>query len=190
MLSCIPLAVACIVLAAGAAAAAGANRITLRSFTVEAKNWEGPIRGPWEWSKEVVVTGPGVTITCDRLKMWLTEDGRDAERVEAAGNIVVRGSFVAADKTEWKIAGKAETATYDGAAGRGTLQGSVSFEATNPVTGAVLSVQAHKLIYDLDTRHFRFERSDKKPVRVEWTEPEPEPKPEPAAQQQSGAGGG
>ena len=187
--ACIPLVAICVALAAGpAAAAAAGNRLSLRRFTVEAKRWEGPIRGPWEWSEDVTVTGPDVTITCDRLKMWLTQDGKDADRVEAAGHVAIRGRYVAADKTEWKIAGKAEAATYESQSGQGTLQGSVSFQATSLATGAVLSVQAHKLIYDSNTRHFRFERSDKQPVRVEWTEPEA--KVTAPAGQQGGAGGG
>jgi hypothetical protein len=42
-------------------------------------------------------------MTCDSLKLWLTPDGRDAERIEASGNIRVQGRYVAADKTEWDI---------------------------------------------------------------------------------------
>jgi len=160
-----------------AACAAGPqqpNRVAFRSFIVQGRSLQGPIQGPWEWAGSVTVTGYGMTMACDRLKLWPTGDARDFDRAEAAGNIVIRGRYAAADKTEWKVLGKAAAATYQRKAGKGMLRGSVSFEATNAATGAILCVVADKLSYDFRARRFRFERGDQ-PVRVQWQEPELRP---------------
>lgn len=151
-----------------------------RSFSVEGQSVQGDLGGPWEWTGNVVVTGSGLTMTCDSLKLWLTPDGRDAERIEASGNIRVQGRYVAADKTEWDIKGKATTASYERKNAQGILRGAVSFEAKNQVTGAILNAAAEKLIYDMKTKRFRFERGDQ-PVRMEWQEPQPAPASEPEA---------
>jgi len=154
-------------------ATAGQAPLASASFqrgTVEAKSWEGPIQGPWEWSKEVKVTSSDLTMTCDWLKVWPTKDGRDWEKIEATGKISINGRYVAADKTEWRVDGKAEAASYDAKTGQGVLKGSVDFTATNLATGATIHVVADKLIYDVKTRQFRFERGEK-PVRVEWEQP-------------------
>lgn len=154
---------------------------TFRSFSVEGQSLQGDLGGPWEWTGKVVVTGSGITLTCDSLKLWLTPDGRDAERIEASGNIRVQGRYVAADKTEWEVNGKAAAASYERKTGQGSLRGEVNFEAKNLATGAMINAAAEKLIYDLKTKRFRFERGEQ-PVRMEWQEPQPAPATEPAPQ--------
>jgi lipopolysaccharide export system protein LptA len=174
----LPTALALVLVTAVSAALAGqSSRVAFRTFTVQGHYLQGPIQGPWEWSEGVSVEGSGLTMTSDRLKVWPTADGRDFERVEATGSIVIKGLYVAADKTEWRILGKAASATYEAKAAQGVLRGSVSFEATNLATSAVLSVKADKLSYDFKQRRFRFERIDR-PVRLEWQEPLPEAPPE------------
>jgi len=153
---------------AGQTPPAGAR---LRRGTIEGRYFEGPIQGPWEWSKGVKVVSTDLTMTCERLKLWPTKDGRDWERIEASGSIAIQGRYVAADNTEWKVVGKAEAASYDSKTGQGVLKGSVDFQATNLSTKMVVSVAADKLTYDGKTRQFRFERGDG-PVRVEWEEPQ------------------
>ncbi len=143
---------------------------TFQRGTVEAKSWAGPIQGPWEWSKEVKVTSSDMTMTCDWLKVWPTGDGRDWEKIEATGKISISGRYVAADKTEWRVDGKAEAASYDAKTGQGVLKGSVDFKATNLATGATIAAVADKLTYDVKTRQFRFERGER-PVRMEWEQP-------------------
>ncbi|HUU53980.1 MAG TPA: LptA/OstA family protein [Armatimonadota bacterium] len=159
--------------AALAAAPEQTQRMAFRSFTVEGTSLQGALQGPWEWAGSVTVKGSGLTLTCDSLKMWLTPDGRDAERVEASGNIRIAGRYVASDKTEWEVKGQAESGSYERKAGLGILKGAVSFEARNLSTGAVVSAAAEKLTYDLKSKRFRFERGER-PVRMEWQEPEPQ----------------
>ena len=156
-----------------AAAPKQTQRMAFRSFTVEGTSLQGALQGPWEWAGSVTVKGSGLTLTCDSLKMWLTPDGRDAERVEASGNIRIAGRYVASDKTEWEVKGQAESGSYERKAGLGILKGAVSFEARNLSTGAVVSAAAEKLTYDLKSKRFRFERGER-PVRMEWQEPEPQ----------------
>jgi len=156
-----------------AAAPKQTQRMAFRSFTVEGTSLQGALQGPWEWAGSVTVKGSGLTLTCDSLKMWLTPDGRDVERVEASGNIRIAGRYVASDKTEWEVKGQAESASYERKAGQGILKGSVSFEARNRATGAVVSAAAEKLTYDVKGRRFRFEGGER-PVRMEWQEPEPQ----------------
>jgi lipopolysaccharide export system protein LptA len=156
---------------------------TFRSFSVQGQSVQGDLRGPWEWTGGVVVTGAGLTMSCDSLKVWLTPDGRDAERIEASGNVRVQGRYLAADKTQWDIDGRAAAASYERKASQGILRGAVSFRATNKSTGAVLMAEAEKLVYDTTTQRFRFERGDQ-PVRMEWQEPEPAPAAEPAPEQE------
>jgi len=114
-----------------------------------------------------------MTLTCDRLKLWPTKDGRDLERAEAFGNIAIRGRYATADGVEWKIMGEAAAAAYERKAAQAVLDGAVSFKATNAATGAVLSVEAEKLAYDVEAHTFRFSRGAD-PVRLEWQEPQPE----------------
>ena len=170
-----------------AAATAGSQerpaRMTLGQYVLESERLEGTLQGPFELSPKVTVTGAGATITCDRLKVWPTAEGREIERAEAEGNIVVRGQYTASDRTEWRIVGKADSASYERKAGRGVLIGSVDFQAANAATGTTVSVQAHKLTYDFQTRRFQFERGAQ-PVRVQWQEPESQPKPPPASSPQ------
>jgi len=169
-------------LTVGSACAGGSstrNRVAFRTFSVEGQAWGGPIEGPWEWSGQVTVASADMTLTCDRLKLWPTKDGRDLERAEASGNIAIRGRYTAADGAEWKILGKAAAVTYESKAGQGVLHGSVNFEATNLATRAVLSVEAEKLTYDVKARTFHFSRGTE-PVRLEWQEPKPPASPPPS----------
>ncbi len=159
--------------AALAAAPKQTQRMVFRNFAVEGQSVQGALQGPWEWAGPVTVKGSGFTLTCDSLKMWLTPDGREAERVEASGNIRIAGRYVAGDKTEWDVKGRAEAASYERKAGQGVLKGSVSFEARNLSTGAVVSAAAEKLTFDVKSKRFRFERGER-PVRMEWQEPEPQ----------------
>jgi len=146
--------------------------MTFRSFTIEGQSLQGALQGPWEWTGSVTARTSSLTMTCDRLRMWLTPDGRDADRVEATGNIRIAGRYITTDRTEWDVDGRADSATYEGKPGRGVLQGSVSFHATNLSTGAVVSAASQKLTYDIKTKRFRFDRGEQ-PVRMEWQEPEP-----------------
>ncbi len=142
-------------------------------YTIEAKHLEGTMTGPWEFSNDVTVTGPEVTVTCDRLQIWPpSKAGVDFERAEASGHVVVRARYLASDRTEWTVVGTAAFGSYDRKAGQGVLRGSVRFDGTNLTTGAVLSVAADKLIYEIKTRQFRFEKGEE-PVRVQWEEPQP-----------------
>lgn len=184
-----------IMLAAGSAAAAAAPKksagIMMDKYAVTADRFEGILGGPGpgEWSGNVTITGDGAKVTCDRVKVWLAADGRHIERAEASGHIVLQGRYVAADETEWKVVGTAETAAYEREAAEGTLEGSVEFTATNQTTGAVVSVTAEKLIYDIETRHFRFERGERQ-VQGKWDEPEAEEKAAAGPEQPpSGKGG-
>lgn len=86
--------------------------------------------------------------------------------------MVVRARYLASDRTEWTVVGTAAFGSYDRKAGQGVLRGSVRFDGTNLTTGAVLSVAADKLIYEIKTRQFRFEKGEE-PVRVQWEEPQP-----------------
>jgi lipopolysaccharide export system protein LptA len=175
------LAMVLICAALPALAGAPVQQMSFRSFTIQGQSLQGALQGPWEWTGSVTATGSGLTLTCDSLKLWLTPDGRDAERVEASGNIHITGRYLAADKTAWDINGQAKSATFERKTGQGILQGSVDFEAKNPVTGATVSAAAEKLIYDMQTKHFRFERGAQ-PVRMEWQEPAP---PAPSNAQES-----
>jgi lipopolysaccharide export system protein LptA len=168
-------------LAAVAACAFGGQTsgMAFRSFTVEGRTVQGPIRGPWEWTGGVTVRGSGITVTADSLKLWPSPDGRDADRIEANGNVRVEGRYVQADQS-WEFTGKAAVATYERASSEGVMRGSVTFHATNSVTGAAVSAAADKMIYSFKTRHFRFERGDK-PVHMEWQEPAPAAPAAPAA---------
>jgi lipopolysaccharide export system protein LptA len=152
-------------------------------YVVESKRLEGKMGGPWEFSNGVTMTAPDMTITCDNLKMWpSTKRGRDFDRAEATGNVVVRGRYAASDGTEWKVIGSAASGTYDVTAGQGVLRGGVKFDGTNQTTKALLSVAADKMIYEVKTQQFRFERGGE-PVRVQWEEPE---QPIPPAKTQEG----
>lgn len=158
------------VTAAVPAAQSNQSRRLFQRYTVEAPRWQGPIQGPWEATGGVTVRGPGVTMTSERLKVWFARDTWAAERITATGNIVLRGRYTATDRTEWDVVAHAGTATYDNAARRGTLEGSVTMEATNLTSNAVLSVTADRLIYDGGSGEILAERVEN-PVRVEWNEP-------------------
>ena len=150
------------------------TKMAFREAHIISQLVRGPITGPWEFSDRVTVSGSGITMTCERLKVWPSSDRRGLARLEAVGNIVVEGSYRAEDKTDWKVLGKAESATYDFATGQGVLLGKVRFQATNAADQTTLSVTADKMIYDAKTASVRFERKDN-PVHVEWQEPEPQP---------------
>ena len=160
------------------------TKMAFREAHIISQLVRGPITGPWEFSDRVTVSGSGITMTCERLKVWPSSDRRGLARLEAVGNIVVEGSYRAEDKTEWEVLGKAESATYDFATGQGVLLGKVDFQAANPIDHTTVSVTADRMTYDAKTSSFRFERKDN-PVRVEWQEPAPEPEPVAAA----GSGG-
>ena len=160
------------------------TKMAFREAHIISQLVRGPITGPWEFSDHVTVSGSGITMTCERVKVWPSSDRRGLARLEAVGNIVVKGSYRAEDKTEWEVLGKAESATYDFASGRGVLLGKVDFQAANPIDHTTVSVTADRMTYDAKTSSFRFERKDN-PVRVEWQEPAPEPEPVAAA----GSGG-
>ncbi len=172
-----------ITLVAGGMAVAAAQRqpadLTIDKYVITGDRFEGMLGGPGpiEWSGNVTVAGPSATATCDRLKVWLAADGRHIERAEATGHIVIQGRFLAADRTEWRIVGKAESAVYDRKAAQGTMEGSVSFEATNLSTAAAVSVEADRLLYDVAARRFRFEGVER-PVRGQWQEPAEEQPPD------------
>lgn len=164
-----------IAVASAAAAQAGggaAIAMELRTLTIEGGPFEGPLEGPYEWSGGVTVEAGGLTMTCDRLKLWPTSDFRDAERVEATGHIHVEGTYRTADEAEWTVEGTAKSATYDREAGTGELKGAVEFKAGNAATGAAVSASAARLVFDRSTRRFRFERGEE-PVRMQWQEPVP-----------------
>ena len=184
---CALMILVCSVAAASAQAAQAtpARATSFGRFAVEANAWGGDIQGPWEFSKDVKVTSSDLTMTCDKLKVWPTKDGRDWERVEATGSISISGRYVAADKTVWQVTGKAESASYDAKAGRGVLKGSVQFKAVNSVTGATISAVAEKLTYDVKTRKFQFERGERQ-VRAELEQPEREQPEGGSTQSQSG----
>jgi len=181
--------VGCLAAAAGAGQQkpAGPNATRFGNYTIESQHFQGTIGGAWEFSKGVKVTGPSLTMTCDNLKVWPGKTSSDLEqgRAEATGSVVVRGRYVATDQTEWQVVGSAATGTYDGTKGEGVLQGGVEFHGTNLTTGAVLSVDADKLIYDVKSQQFRFERSNGL-VRVKWEEPEQPAKPAPESAPQAG----
>ena len=169
------LAVTC--LSALAGGDPGGAKMTFREAYITSDVLAGPlITGPWEFSDHVTVSGSGLTMTCDRVKVWPSSDRRGLARLEAVGNIVVKGSYRAEDKTEWKVLGNAESATYDFPTGQGMLLGKVRFQATNTADQTTVSVTAHRMTYDAKTNSFRFERKDT-PVRVEWQEPAPQPEP-------------
>jgi lipopolysaccharide export system protein LptA len=180
-----------IALAAGSLAAAAAQRkpvdLTIDTYAITGDRFEGILGGPGpgEWSGNVTVSGAGAKVTCDRLKVWVAADGRYIERAEASGHIVVQGRYVADDGTEWRIVGKAESAVYERKAAQATLTGTVRFEATNLSTAAAVSVEADRMVYDVNTRHFRFEGTGR-PVRGEWDKPA-SPAEQPAAAAQADA---
>lgn len=141
-------------------------------YTIEAMRLEGSMGGPWDFTKEVVVTGPDGTLTCDRLRIWPSNKaGVDFERAEAEGHVVIKGTYRATDNSEWKVVGAAAAGSYDRKAGQGVLRGNVKFSGVNLATGAQLAVEADKLIYEIKSRQFRFEKGAQ-PVRVQWQEPE------------------
>jgi len=179
-----------LVMLIGAVGAVGGQTsgMAFRTFTVEGRSVQGHLRGPWEWTGGVTVKGTGLTLTADGLKVWPTPDGRDADKVEATGNITVEGRYVAPDKTTWQITGKAASASYERAAAEGVMRGSVSFRAVSPATGAVVSAAADTMTYNFKTQQFRFERGEK-PVRMEWQEPTPPAAAQPEAQESKEAPG-
>lgn len=192
-ISALMLASALAAICLSAPAAAGQQpglKMTFREADIESDVLRGPFPGPgpWEFSGHVTVSGSGITMTCERVKVWPSSDRRGLARLEAVGNIVVKGSYRAEDKTEWKVLGNGESATYDFATGQGMLLGKVRFQATNTADQTTVSVTAHRMTYDAKTASFRFERKDN-PVRVEWQEPVPEPTP-PAASGSGGAAAG
>lgn len=178
------LAIAVVTAAALALAGqpAATSSATFGKYVIEANYSEGKMGGPWEFSQGVTVTGPDLKLTCDKLVVWPTKTGRELARAEATGKVAVTGRYTAADKTQWRVQGTAQAASYDAAAALGVLRGSVQFESVNTATGVTLTVAAEQLSYDLKTQQFRFQRGAQ-PVRVEWREPPtagPQSSPPPA----------
>jgi len=158
---------------AGQSKSGAPNAARFGRYTIESKGGlEGTIGGPWKFSKGVTVTSPDMVVTCDTLKVWpAAKGGRDFDRAEATGNINIRGRYLARDGAEWKVVGAAASGTYDAKTGQGVLRGEVKFHGTNQVTKAVLTVVADKMVYEVKTQQFRFERGGQ-PVVVQWEEPE------------------
>ncbi|MBN1460534.1 MAG: hypothetical protein JXA57_13455 [Armatimonadetes bacterium] len=157
----------------GAVAGGQAPRMTVGGLTIEGQSWEFSVeqQEPWVCKGPVTVTSSGFTLTCETsFKLWPTANFSDFERVEAAGNVRVQGRYVTADKTSWDIKGRADSASYDRDSQRSILVGAVSFEATNSVTGAVVTAVGEKLTYDATTQRFSFERGDS-PVLMKWQQP-------------------
>jgi lipopolysaccharide export system protein LptA len=155
-----------------------AGRTPFGKLVVEGKAFEGDLRGPWEWSKGVIVTAEAMTMTCDTLKAWPAKGGQDFERIEAEGNVRLNGAYTATDKSKWTVKGSAQSAAFDSKAGTAVLRGGVDFRAVSIVSGGVLNVQAEKLVYDQKTGKFRFEPQSGQQVRVEFEEPKPAAAPE------------
>jgi lipopolysaccharide export system protein LptA len=186
--SCTCILVIALAAASGAAAVARQDRapgISLDAYTITADQFEGVLGGPGEWSGNVTIAGADAKATCDSLKVWPAADGKEILRARAKGNIAIRGRYLAADKTEWRIVGKADSAAYERESGQGTLEGSVTFEATNASTGAAVTVAADRLTYDVKTRRFRFE-GVQQPVRGQWREPAGEAEAQAAAEPSEG----
>jgi len=165
---------------AWAAVAQTAGRTFLGKIIIEGP-FEWDFQGRLlEWTKGATVTADRMTMTCDHLKVWTAKSGGGFfERIEAAGDVRISGTYTAADATKWNVKGSAQSATFDSKAGTAVLRGAVDFRAVNAATGSVLIAQADKLTYDQKTQKFRFERGDK-PVRVEFEEP-PQAEPKVAA---------
>ena len=175
---------AAVTLPAGQPKPGARNAARFGKYIIESRGGlEGTIGGPWEFSKGVTVTGPDLVLTCDTLKVWPgAKGGRDFERAEATGNITVRGRYLARDGAEWQVVGSAASGTFDGKTGQGVMRGGVKFNGTNQATKAVLSVVADKMVYQVKTQQFRFERGGE-PVVVQWEEPQ---QPAAAAKQEGG----
>lgn len=146
------------------------SRMSIEKYVIESNRFEVTLDGTIEFSQSVEATGDGMTMTCDTLKLWLTPDGRRVDRAQALGNVTVKGRYVAGDESEWDILGKSKTARYERKTQECLLEGSVSFQATNRTTGAVVSVTGDKLVYDAKSRRFRFERVTNR-VQMVWQEP-------------------
>jgi len=84
------------------------------------------------------------------------------------------------------VVGRADSAVYDSQSAQAVLRGSVDFQATNVVTGAVVSVSADKLTYDAKTLQFSFEKGENQ-VKAELRQPPREEKPG-AGAAQTGSG--
>lgn len=152
-------------------------RASVGRLMIEARRLEGEVGGPTEFAGAVKLWAPELTVTCERLQVWPTPTGRDVERAEAEGEVVVRRRHVDAEGVSWDLAARAERAAYDAKAATGVLEGTVELRATNAATGARLTIAADRVTYDMRTRRFRSEQV-RSPVRVQWEEPE------------AGAGGG
>ncbi len=134
---------------------------------------EGTFRGTWQWTKGVTVTSQGLTLTCDTLKVWPAKSGRDFDRVEAEGNVKIKGSYTASDKTKWSVNGSAQHAEFDNRARVGKLAGSVDLHAVNQADKSAVSAKADTFTYNQKTQTFRLDRNGQ-PVAMEF-EPGPAP---------------
>jgi lipopolysaccharide export system protein LptA len=152
----------------------GAARIG--KFTLESNGGvQGPLAGPWEFSKGVTLTGPDIVVTCDTLKVWpSSQGGRDFDRIEATGKVSLRGRYTTKDGAEWKVTGSADSGAYDGKTGQGALRGAVKVSGTNQKTKAVVSVIADRMTYQMKSQQFQFERGGQ-PVFVQFEPPEQQP---------------
>ncbi len=157
----------------GAAQAPARARMSFGGMVLTADAFEGQPQGPWTWTKNVTVTSKGMQLKCSTLKAWPSKDGRTFDRVEATGNVRLRGTYTADDGTPWAVVGSSQTASYNAATTLGTLTGNVDFQATNQTTKAVFTVKAAKAVYNTKTQKFDFPPTGKQ-VQVEWQQP-PEP---------------
>ena len=148
----------------------------LGTFTLESNGGvQGPLGGPWVFSKGVTVTGPDILVTCDTLKLWPgSQAGRGFDRIEATGKVTMRGRYLTRDGSEWKVTGSADSGAYDGKTGQGALRGAVKVSGTNQSTKAVVSVVADTMTYQAKSQQFQFERGGQ-PVSVQFEPPEPQP---------------
>ena len=153
-----------------AEAAQTTGRTSLGMIEITAKGpIEGTIGGTWQWTGGVTVTSQGMTMTCTTLKVWPAKNGRDFDRIEATGNVKLHGTYTASDKTQWKVNGASQSASFDNKTKVGVLRGNVDLHAVS-ADGGDLTVQAETFTYDQKSGKFRFERSQE-PVRVQFEQP-------------------
>jgi len=156
--------------------AAPAGKIVIKSNGPS----EGPLRGPWQWTKGVTVTSEGLTLTCDTLTAWPGKNGRDFDRIEAVGSVHVTGLYTASDQSKWDVDARAKHATLDNTTGLGTLTGDVNVHGVNTVDKSAFSALADTFTYNRKTQFFRFEHVGEQ-VQVEFQPAPPAPKPAPKA---------
>ena len=145
-------------------------------YRIEAARVIASLPAGWqEFSGGVTMTGPSMTLTCDRLKTWLAPKGQGLARAEASGHVVAQGRYVDAEKNEWRVRATADSARYNREAGKGVLEGSVDAEAINTATGDRVSVKAQTVTYDAKT-HLLDLAGNAQPVDVKYQPAAPQAK--------------